>query len=301
MILPVVEFPKVAASISTSVEKVVKAGRTVEKSFLQDVMRNAVIEHSRSTSYDNGWSDWQAPNPKKRHFSKLSDEHAKALDIREFEFLNTWDGQKRTFNLELFNELNKTPLANRREKHRIKKESRKTSAPKQDKSVSFFNNSWRVRAALSKSLNSLLADAIEQTKDKAAVRLVCLALMAMSEGGGIAEEIIGDTRCRSEEQAATLLKKLNVSPAAQDALIRSTMQKELRRDFHLEPGDSIEFAKVLAVDLVSIWKPDDELINELTDHGRQSLAESEGGIPPFLREFFGLPKEKSTKKKTKAA
>jgi ParB/RepB/Spo0J family partition protein len=302
MILPVVEFPKVAASISTSIEKAIKAGTVIEKRFLQDVMRNAVVEHSRSTTYDNGWSDWQAPDAKKRHFSKLSDENAKALDIREFEFLNTWEGQKRTFNLELFNELNKTPLANRREKHRQKKESRQSSAPTKDKSKSLFNSEWQVRGTIGRSLTALLADAIEQSKDKAKVRVICLALMAMSGGEGIAEEMVDETRFNAEGLAGKLLKKLDVTPAAQDALIRSTMLKELRKGFHLDAEESIEFGKYLSVDLASVWKPDDELMQHLTDNGKQLVAETAGEIPEFLREFFGLPAQKPARtKKGKAA
>lgn len=300
MILPVVEFPKVAASISTSIEKAIKAGTVIEKRFLQYVMRNAVVEHSRSTTYDNGWSDWQAPDAKKRHFSKLSDENAKALDIREFDFLNTWEGQKRTFNLELFNELNKTPLADRREKHRINKESRQASAPTKDKSKALFNSEWQVRGAIGRSLTALLADAIEQSKDKAKVRVICLALMAMSGGEGIAEEMVDETRFNAEGLAGKLLKKLDVTPAAQDALIRSTMLKELRKGFHLDAEESIEFGKHLSVDLASVWKPNDELMQCLTDNGKQLVAEAAGEIPSFLREFFGLPVEKA-KKKTKAA
>ncbi len=301
MILPVVEFPKVAASISTSVEKLIKAGSVIEKKFLQDVMRNAVVEHSRSMTYDNGWSDYQAPSPKKRHFKNLSDENAKALDIREFDFLNTWEGQKRTFNLELFNELNKTPLANRRDKHRLKKESRQTSAPSKDNSAALFTYEWRVSDAIGKSLINLLSDAIEQSKDKSAVRIVCLALMAFAGGEGIAEEMVGEQRFQAKGLAGKLLKKLNVTPAAQDALIRSSMLKELRRGIHLEPEDAVEFGKALGVDLVSVWKPDEALMETLTERGKQLVSEAAGEIPAFLREFFGLPLEKRAKKKAKAA
>lgn len=302
MILPVVEFPKVAASISTSIEKAIKAGTLIEKKFLHDVMTSAVVEHSRSTSYDSGWTDWENPNPKKRHFKNLSDENEKALDVREFDFLNTWEGQKRTFNLELFNELNKTPLANRREKHRLKKESRQTAAPTKEKSAALFNFEWRVRGAIGDTLIKLLADAIEQSKDKSAVRIVCLALMALSGGDGIGETMVGEERFTAKGLAGKLLKKLNVTPAAQDALIRSSMLKELRRGFHLDPEDSVEFGNALGVDLVSIWKPDEALMETLTDRGKQLVSEAAGEIPSFLRQFFGLPAVKPAKpKKTKAA
>lgn len=301
MILPVVEFPKVAASISASIERVVKSGTVIEKKFLQDVMRNAVVEYSRSTTYEAHWNDYQSPNPKKRHFSKLSDENAKALDIREFDFLNTWEGQKRTFNLELFNELNKTPLANRREKHRVRQQQRQASTPKKDKSAALFNNEWRVSDAIQRSLISLLADAIEQCKDKTAVRIVCLALMAFSGGEGIAEEMVGENRYTVKGLAGKLLKKLNVTPAAQDALIRSAMLNELRRGFHLEAEDSIEFARAVGVDLISVWKADDTLIEHLTDQGRELLAAAGGGIPEFLQPFFGIEPAKPKKGKKATA
>jgi hypothetical protein len=78
--------------------------------------------------------------------------------------------------------------------------------------------------------------------------------------------------------------------------------KDLRMDgSYLDCYIAIALAKMLGVDLVAAWAPNDELRKCLTDHGRQLLAEAEPGVPDFLLPFFGIEKKAAKAKKGKAA
>lgn len=303
VILPVAQYPTAMEEIVRSIEHAKKNNRAIEPSMLQNAMREAVKKHSRPMKYEADWNPWCPPNAKERHFQKLSPEDHELLDVQEFTFLHSWECQRRTFNIELFDKLNKTPLANRREKHRQYKEERGQSSgskpDKADKSQKpYLCSDYPVKSAIIRGLTPMLADVLEKSKDKAKVRAVCLTLMACADC--ISEPLVGGYYGDVE----TVTKLLTFFAAADsEKQLRDKLVAELRRDFHLDPEEILALGKALGADLLQLWKPTDELVQLLTDHGRKLLAAAAGSVPEFLLPFFGVePQKKPAKaKKAKAA
>ena len=309
VLLPVADIPAVMEDLLKHITEQHKAGRPIEATSLDHRMTDSIRNHSRSMKFDANWQAYCAPNPKARHFKTISKEDEAALEIREFKCLSQWEGQQRTFNLKKFGELNAKPLAARREKHNAYKEKNRShsGAAKPKESEPLFQSEYYLENAIEEQLSEMLADSLEACRDKTASRTVCLALLIMCDGG-IDEAFLNRARQpwnpSSESLVPDLIAKLSVSDAELLKLLRSTMAKELRGDIHLQPRESIELAKALGVDLVATWTPSEEVLEQLTDAGRQQLEASAGTIPGFLRPFFGLPEEKpkkAAKKKAKAA
>ena len=304
-VLPVADLPAVVQEIAHGINEALKAERPIEAMFLEATMRNAVMKHTRPMRYENNRSAYSAPNPKDRHFSKTTPEQLKALDVREFKFLHSWEGTQRAVNLQLFDELNKAPLAHRMKKHKEEKAKRHSaSEPKAKKGSDPFVSEWQARREIEAGLSELLASALEQSRDKEAVRRVALAVSLLSEGA-IAEDMIERKHWSPEGMAKPLLEKLSVSPAALEQLLRKTVVNYLRAENggRLSIEDMHVFGTALGVDLVTLWKPSEDFVKTLSDHGRQLLAETlPGQLPAFLRPLFGLKDEKPAKtKKGKAA
>ena len=277
----------------------------IEMRDVESWIRNAVVNHSRPMKFQNHWSEYSAPGPKDRHFSKVSDENLKLLAPRKIDVMNDWEGKERTFNVKLFDELNKTPLANRREKHKAYKEKRGQStgpAKGTAKAERPFEHEWKVEHVLESQMSKLLADAIEATKpstNRQKLHAVVLTL-AISSGETIIDEIAGH-KTDWKKRIAQASAKLDCSPAECDRFLQSIVVKDLRNDSHLDCSTAIALAKMLGVDLVAAWAPNDELRKCLTDHGRQLLAEAQPGVPEFLLPFFGIEKAAAKSKKGKAA
>lgn len=303
-VLPVAEFPAVVQEIAQAITEAVKEGRPIEVRLLEETMRTATLKHSRPMRYENNWNAWAPPNPKDRHFSKVTPEQEKALNVHELKFLQSWEGQKRCFNVELFNELNKAPLAARKKKHEEHKAKRNPSQPeKGSKSKEPFQSRYNAEYEIDCAVSVLLADAIEQSRNKDAVRQVCLAVSMITEGQMV-DRIVERKGWSPDPIARQLLPKLAVTPAALDQLLRSHTVAFLRDDPRgLSTADLMACGKALGVDLSALWKPTEEFVATLTDHGRQLLAETlPGQLPAFLRPLFGLKDEKPAKaKKGKAA
>ena len=308
-ILPYCDLPAVMDEVAKIfVRRLEKPDADEERIEMRDVeqwIRNAVVNHSRPMKFQSHWSEYSNPSPKDRHFSKVSDENLKLLAPRKIDVMNEWEGKERTFNVKLFDELNKTPLANRREKHKAYKAKRdQSSGPTKagGKTEKPFEHEWKVEQLLESQMSKLLADAIEATKpssNRQKLHAVMLAL-AISSGESIIDEIAGhksDWRKRVA-QAAT---KLDCSPAECDRFLQTIVVKDLRMDGHLDCSIAIELAKMLGVDLVTAFAPNDELRNCLTEHGRRLLAEAEPGVPDFLLPFFGIEVKAAKAKKGKAA
>lgn len=273
---------------------------------LRDVegwIRTAVVNHSRPMKYQAQWSEYSPPSPKDRHFSKVSDENLKLLAPRKIDVMNDWEGKERTFNVKLFDELNKTPLANRREKHKAYKEKRGTGPLKATaKAERPFEHEWKIEQVLQSQMAELLASAIEATKPstmRQKLHAVVLTL-ALSSGESIIDEI-ADEKTHFRKRVGEAATKLDCSPAECDRLLQSVVVKDLRGGSYLECPIAIALAKMLGVDLVTAWAPNDELRKSLTDHGRQLLAEAGHGVPDFLLPFFGIEKKAAKAKKGKAA
>lgn len=273
-ILPVAEIPVVVNAIADAIAKL-NDEVPVDVEFLQSQMREAVLKHTRDMRV-NQVLDWVAPKTTSRHFSKVTPEHERLLDVREFKFLQTWDGQRRAVNVELFDQLNKMPYQNRLKKHKEYKAGKKSSAPKKSSKV-MFESEWQVRHQLETDCCELLADALESCKDKAAARTVSLVLLAMSERVSVADV---DWRVFDQDKVAgQLLQVLNVSPAQQDQIIRTALVAELRENFSMPVSETLILGKALGVDLLQLWKPSSGLLGTLTQEGRLAMAEI-GGVDP---------------------
>lgn len=304
-VLPVAEFPAVVNEIAQAITKAIKDEEAIEAKFLEDTMRNAVMKHTRPMRYENNWSAYSAPNPKDRHFSKTTPEQLKALDVREFKFLHSWEGTQRAVNLQLFDELNKVPLAHRMKKHKEEKAKRHpASESKEKKDKNPFDQEWKTAQVIEADVCRLLATALEQCRNKETVRQICLAIVLNSEDR-IVDDIVGRARWSPEPIMPALLAKLSGSATAMDQLLRSSVVSYLRNDSTpLEIPDAMACGNVLGVDLSALWKPSEDFVKTLSDHGRQLLAETlPGQLPAFLRPLFGLKDEaKPAKaKKGKAA
>lgn len=306
-ILPVADIEVVADEIAQQIDNAEKNGLEVDARFLKQVMKDAVLKHTRCMKVFS-FSEYAAPRPTDRHFSKVSDEQLEALDVREFKFLSEWDGQKRALNKKLFNELNQPTFQKRKEKHEAwKKQRSAASQPSKKNSKVMFESDWKVRQQIEIDCCELLADALETCKDKAASRTVSLALLAMAECVDVADV---DLRYDRTDRAALLLERLSVPPAQQDQLIRNSLVNELRNGFNMPVAETIVLAKALGADLLQAWKPSSALLGTLTHEGRLALAEfggvdadricvvdpvqgtteinwPAGLIPPFLQTLFG--------------
>jgi ParB/RepB/Spo0J family partition protein len=308
-ILPYCDLPAVMDDVAKIfVRRLEKPDAEDERIEMRDVeqwIRNAVVNHSRPMTFQSHWSEYSNPSPKDRHFSKVSDENLKLLAPRKIDVMNEWEGKERTFNVKLFDELNKTPLANRREKHKAYKAKRdQSSGPTKagGKTEKPFEHEWKVEQLLESQMSKLLADAIEATKpssNRQKLHAVMLAL-AISSGESIIDEIAGH-KTDWRKRIAQAAKKLDCPPAECDRFLQAIVVKDLRIDGHLDCSIAIELAKMLGVDLVAAWAPNDELRNCLTEHGRRLLAEAEPGVPDFLLPFFGIEKKAAKAKKGRAA
>lgn len=308
-ILPYCDLPAVMDEVAKIFVKKFESpdapdGR-IEMRDVEQWIRNAVVNHSRPMKFQNHWSEYSPPGPKDRHFSKVSDENLKLLAPRKIDVMNEWEGKERTFNVKLFDELNKTPLANRREKHKAYKAKRGQGtgpAKGAEKSQKPFEQEWKVEQELQSQMSKLLADAIEATKPstmRQKLHAVVLTL-ALSSGESIIDEIAGN-RTHFRKLVGEAATKLDCSPAECDRLLQSVVVKDLRNGSYLDCSTAIALAKMLGVDLVAAWAPNDELRKSLTDHGRQLLAEAGHGVPDFLLPFFGIEKKAAKAKKGKAA
>lgn len=277
----------------------------IEMRDVEQWIRTAIVNHSRPMKFQAHWSEYSNPSAKDRHFSKVSDENLKLLAPRKIDVMNDYEGKERTFNVKLFDELNKTPLANRREKHKAYKAKRgQNSGPAKAtaKAERPFEHEWQVEHVLEAQMSKLLADAIEATKPstmRQKLHAVVLTL-AISSGESLIDEMAG-TKTHFRKRVGEAAKKLDCSPAECDRFLQSIVVKDLRDYSHLDCSTAIAFAKMLGVDLVTAWAPNDELRKTLTDHGRQLLAEAEPGVPDFLLPFFGIEKKAAKAKKGKAA
>lgn len=307
-LLPYCDLPNVMEDVSkTLVNRLAKPDADEARIELRDVeqwLRNAVVNHSRPMKFQKHWSEYSNPSPKDRHFAKVSDENLKLLAPRKIDVMNDWEGKERTFNVKLFDELNKMPLANRREKHKKYKADQGQSTPSKnaEKTVKPFEHEWKVKHVVQSQMSELLASAIESTKpssNRQKLHAVVLAL-AISSGETIIDEIAGnrtDFRKRVSEAAT----KLDCLPAQCDRFLQSVVVKDLRNGSYLDCATAIALAKMLGVDLVKAWSPSDEFMNLLTDHGRELVAAAGHDLPDFLKSFFGIERNAAKSKKGKAA
>jgi ParB/RepB/Spo0J family partition protein len=316
------DLPPLMDAVEKMIATRIKSDLPIEQTSLQECLKNAIRTHSRSMSYDSGWSSYAPPDPKKRHFKTLSDEDRKALAPRNFkDLMNTWGDQERTFNVKLFGELNTKPLADRRKKHgeyKAKTHRSQASDKSQKKVVSYFDNERRVANEIADSLAIGLADVIAKHKDRATVYRIVLAI-AFTSDGAIGDAILGQRRWDPDE-VCKMFDKLDGTPKQIEDTIRTAVVELLQSADRPQIAiDSVlHLASLLNADLLAAWKPPIDVLNELTDAGREvcrtdlQAADAEkatllncwpaGYMPEFLREIVQPKPVKATKlKKGKAA
>lgn len=302
VVLPYCDLTDVMTDLAKTIAKQFKenAERVFEARDLENWLKTAIVNHSRPMK-QSSWSEWSNPSPKERHFKTVSDADMKELAPRKIDLLHEWEGKDRTFNVKKFGELNAKPLASRREKHRLYKEQRGQSSGQKEKTSTAakpFEREYMVKQALEDSLAPLLADVLESAKDSEKVRTVCTALLVVC--GGMGEAITG--KGYGDEVLPELLKTFAVTQKELDKLLRLNLVAEMRRGIHLDAKECMAIARFLGVELLQLWKPTDELLESLTDHGRELLAAAAGSVPEFLLPFFGIePKKPAKAKKAKAA
>jgi ParB/RepB/Spo0J family partition protein len=300
VVLPWSDIAPIMEAVATTFKKRIDENDSLNVPDAECILDECVDKASRSMSdrSKDPVSEWMKPSKDLRYFGKVDPEKLKALDVREVK--HRWGAkEERAFNIPLFHELNREPLKKRMEKYNeLQKKKGKTSKEPADKSLKPFDCSeYPVQSAIANSLTPLLANVLETAKDKAKVRTVCQTLICLSEC--IAETLVGKY-FGTPGVTADLLQLFTASDC--DKKLRDKLVAELRGRFHLDPEESIELAKHLGADLMQLWKPTDELVQLLTDHGRELLAAAAGSVPEFLLPFFGVEATKTAKaKKSKAA
>lgn len=320
-VLPYCDLPQVMNALEKRISDSLKADEPIEVRHLDSWIQSAIIATSRSMKYEHAWQPWSDPDPKRRHFAKISEDDLKALNVRKFECLNSWDGQERTFEIEKFDELNRKPLAARREKRKQHKAQKKSDYSTAQSKNAPFHHQWKVSGHIAQSLQKDFVSLIESSKDRATVNRICLAIALMGDLE-MTEVIIGPgVHFRSRQSMEKMLDTLNRTPKERDDLIRIAVINALDESHvDLELEEMQACAKLLGRDLSDAWKPDDEFFQLLTDSGRTACASlvnlptdanpaqleaawPAGLIPEFLRPFFGLPEitcSKAPRKKGKA-
>lgn len=307
-VLPYTDLPDVLEALT---KKLLADGGPYTEDRLSTCLSSSILASSRSMQLQDGWQSYRAPDPKDRHFTEPSKADLKALAVRKVEALDSWQGQERTFNVELFDQLNAEPLAARRKKHAAWKAKNKSTTSVYDSSkkgkaktaaVIYFDSEYKVREAIEAGLSNLLANAFERSKDKSVNLRVMLAVAVLTEGQ-IADALTG-TSASSPQGTQRLLDALD-APALPDimATFRAAAIKVMRENsFAVE--DCYCYGAVLGIKLWEHWTVTPDVLATLTDAGRAEFVDQEPGhIPDFMRPFFALKSDapKGKAKKGKAA
>jgi ParB/RepB/Spo0J family partition protein len=305
-VLPYTELPNVVETMTAKMIAGDESAQTEES--IQSYLRASILESSRSMEFLDQWQPYQDPKPNVRHFENVSKADLKALQVSKVDAVHDWEGQERAFNLELFDELNAGPLAERKAQHAAWKKANKPATqkskdePKND--AVYYPKKWAVENAIANKLTELLANAIESSKDKTAVLRVVVTLTAICEGQ-IADEL-GEGSFVPHAQARKILDKLSGSVADIHETLRQACVAALRGDtINLTVEEAYCYAAPLGLKLWEHWTVTDDLMAALTDAGRAEFSDKEPGfIPDFLRPFFSLVPDAPANgkvKKSKAA
>lgn len=326
-LLPYCDLPHVLEAIEFNA----KEEESLDEPTIKGRLKVAILKHSRPIKYQANWRTFSAPKKEERHFKNCSPENLKALAPRTIDLLHEWEGQERTFNVELFDQLNAEPLATRVKKNNAHKKevtSRHSSPAGGSKSaMSPFKNELRVKHAIDNEMSVLLAEAIEKSKDKASVAKLCTAY-AIAHGGEHSFLFENPDSRNLDELPGQILDLLLKDSSQQfQARLRTAVLNDLRAESSLGMEGWLAFSACLQVNLVDHWKPTNHLLDNLTDAGLANMSElitedlpnwtreesivqlaarwPPGLIPDFLRPFFGMPtgkaKAKPSKKKVTAA
>ena len=269
-------------------------------------LSNSILAASRSMKFNPHWQPYDPLSTEDRHFADFSAKDLKRLDVRKCEALG---GEERAFNVDVFNELNEAPLTERTNAKaalKAKNKAEKLSpvlSKKKPADVSYFENGFTVERAIEAEMNCLLAAAIEQSRDKAAVLRLILAFAVATEGA--LQPALSGPRdgVNAGEDTRAVIDSLTGSAADMHATLRAATITTLRTEECLSVEECYCYAAVLGIKLWEHWLVTPEILALLTDAGRAEFIDHEPGyIPDFLRPFFALEvDEPKTKKKGRAA
>ena len=318
-LLPYCDIPGLLESISIDVDE----GETLDEFEIRERLKLAIKSNSRSMQFDENWMPFSDPNPKRRHFKKCSAADKQALKPRTIELLNVWEGQERTFELEVFDRLNAKPLAERQALYEAEQSRRKKASGNTRRKKASGNNGKKIpaeqpsrliesecdlRIAVCNQLRSALADALQGSRDKANVLRVCLTMLTCQEGE-LHDELLG-TRAFSTEMVQPVLDKLSGTSCEMQELLRSACVAVLRTEFGpIQAVDCHLYADALGADLLESWTPNRDVLDSLTDAGLRECLKSveladvnraeniknlqamwqQGFVPDFLIPFVGRP------------
>ena len=269
-------------------------------------LSNSIIAASRSMKFNPHWQPYDPLSTEDRHFADFSAKDLKRLDVRKCEAL---DGEERAFNVDVFNELNEAPLSERTKAKAALKAKNKAdkSSPTASKTkpadVSYFDSRFMVERAIEADMNRLLAAAIEQSRDKAAVLRIVLAFAVATEGAMQPALGARSAHVKANQDTPAVLDSLTGSAADMHATLRAATIATLRTEECLSVEECYCYAAVLGIKLWEHWLVTPEVLALLTAAGRAEVDDHEPGfIPDFLRPFFALQIDQPKKsKKGKAA
>lgn len=303
--------------------------QSLELSELSDMIDDAFRLHSRSMRQNSATGRmWQKPKATERYFKDVSKADLKTLQVE-----NSPIGGDATFNIDLFDQLNKEPLAKAIEAWKKQTAADKQHLPARGKAAKpeqvYFPNRHTVSDLIDSQLTESFLQHMKLCRDKAAVSRVVQCMMLMEDYGvAVADQLRGKRQWSADD--CWLFDVLDGTPKEIEVQLRSALIQAIEDDSCRPSLPQIHAAaKVLKADLVGIWKPTAELFQALNDHGLATCRDLielpyEAGpadthwrkdligelverwpaelIPEFLREFFGLPKLAAKKaKKGRAA
>ena len=267
-------------------------------------LSNSIIAASRSMKFNPHWQPYDPLSTEDRHFADFSAKDLKRLDVRRCEAL---DGEERAFNVAVFDELNEAPLSERtkakaelKAKNKADKSS-PTASKKKPADVSYIDNPFTpftLERAIKADMNRLLAAAIEQSRDKAAVLRIVLAFAVATEGAMQPALGARSAHVKANQNTPAVIDSLTGSAADMHATLRAATIATLRTEECLSVEECYCYAAVLGMKLWEHWLVTPEVLALLTAAGRAEFDDHEPGyIPDFLRPFFALEADEPKKSK----
>lgn len=272
-------------------------------------LSNSILAASRSMQFNAHWQPYDPLSTEDRHFTDFSAKDLKRLDVRKCDALG---GEERAFNVAVFDELNEAPLSERTKAKAALKAKNKadksspTASKKKPADVSYIDNAFTpftLERAIEADMNRLLAAAIEQSRDKAAVLRIVLAFAVATEGAMQPALGARSAHVKANQNTPAVIDSLTGSAADMHATLRAATIATLRTEECLSVEECYCYAAVLGMKLWEHWLVTPEVLALLTAAGRAEFDDHEPGfIPDFLRPFFALQIDQPTKsKKGKAA
>lgn len=289
--IPYCDIPAVVKNIETLIE----SGDEITTVDIDRSVNDGIVAASRNMEYESDWHSYSKPDPKRRHFETLSKSDEKNLKVQTCKKLAEWQGQTRAFNVELFDQLNAEPLAERQRLHAAWKKKNTAAKPgakakakgKDTKEIVYFENGHRVRMTIEGDMMEALANAIEACTDKVASYRIAITLIAFNNCDSFGNVLVGQ-QLYGMTHIPKLIEAIPTTVAEIQTKIKSAAVQMLREDcVELNVAECQQLAAVIGADLIRDWTPSEDVRQSLTSDGQLALAESKPGtIPEFLQPLF---------------